>query len=301
MKVPPAEPIEMDFAPFGSNVTLLVPALTAPEKLISLAVIEIAELVVDRVPVAPLVTLPVPSVVIVTPLVPVAELLMTIAALEPDDVCSTNVLPEMALEVVIVPVAVRVRVPLVEVTVPDVPMVAEAPVVVMEKAPPTLEVPIVTAPALLTSAVPGLPALAVMVVAAVKIGVPEEPIAPVPEVRFTVGAVKVTAPDRVMVPEPLADTLILPEVPELILTPSEMLELLADVDRLTAEAPDMVIALLLVKVPPELTVTDPEVPVIVPSVVVLDAPTVVIDRFFVPVVMVCPLELNVPPLFNCKS
>lgn len=259
------------------------------------------ELVEDMEVAPALVTLPVPSVAIVTPLVPVASALSTMPPLEPEDVCNIKELLDKALDAVMVPLAVSVSIPLVDVTAPDVPMVAEAPVVVMEKVLPTVDVPIMTAPALLTSAVPGLPELTVIVEAAVRIGVPEEPMAPVPEVRFTVGAVKVTAPDLVMVPEPLADTLMLPEVPEETLTPIEILELLADVDRLTVEAPDMVIALFRVNVPPELTVTEPVVPVMAPSVVVLDAPTVVIDRFFAPVVIVCPLELNVPPLLNCKS
>ena len=51
-----------------------------------------------------------------------------------------------------VPLAISVRVPLLEVTVPDVPMLAEAPVVVTEKLPPTADVLKVVAPALVMNA-----------------------------------------------------------------------------------------------------------------------------------------------------
>jgi len=87
--------------------------------------------------------------------------------LEPDEVVSTNALPEMLFDVVIEPLAVSVKVPLVEVTAPLVPIVAVPPVVVTEKLPPTVDAPMVTAPALLISAVALPPELAVIVVAAV--------------------------------------------------------------------------------------------------------------------------------------
>ena len=71
-----------------------------------------------------------------------------IEPLLPDDVVSTRTLPEMSLDVVIVPLPISVRVPLVDVTAPDVAMVAEPPVVVIEKSPPTVEAARVTAPLL---------------------------------------------------------------------------------------------------------------------------------------------------------
>lgn len=46
-KVPPAPATEIDFAPLGRSVTVLVPALTVPENATSLAVIEIGELVAE--------------------------------------------------------------------------------------------------------------------------------------------------------------------------------------------------------------------------------------------------------------
>lgn len=284
--MPPAEPTEIDFAPLGNNVTLLVPASTAPEKPMSLAVIEMAELVVDKLPVAPLVTLPVPSAVIVIPLVPVAELLMIIAPLEPDDVCSTNVVPEMALDVVTVPLPVRVRAPLVEVRVPDVPIVAEAPVVVTVKLPPTDDVPTVTAPVLEILAIPGLPLLAVIVVAAVSIAVPAEPMLPVPDVKLMVPDVRVTAPVLVIVPEPLAFRLIVPAAPVEALAVMEMAELLPLVARLTVAVPEIDIAPLTVSVPPELTVTLLVVPLTAPRLVVAEAPDVLMVRDLAPRVIV---------------
>jgi len=72
-KVPPAPATEMDLLPFGSSVTVPVaPALTVPEKVTSSAVIDMGELVLEIDFDVALVTLPVPSVVMVTPVVPVA-------------------------------------------------------------------------------------------------------------------------------------------------------------------------------------------------------------------------------------
>lgn len=125
----------------------MVPALTVPENATSFAVIVMAELVLEMEVEPALVTLPVPSVVIVTPLVPVALALRVMEPLEPEDVCNTNELPEKACEAVIVPLAVRVSVPLVDVITPVVPMLADAPVVVMERSLPTIDVSIIVAPA----------------------------------------------------------------------------------------------------------------------------------------------------------
>ena len=70
--VPPAPPTEIDLLPFGFKLTVPLPASTVPEKVTSLAVIVTEELVVPIDFDAALVTLPVPSVVMVTPVVPVA-------------------------------------------------------------------------------------------------------------------------------------------------------------------------------------------------------------------------------------
>jgi hypothetical protein len=121
--------------------------LTVPENATSLALIEIGALVVEIEVETALVTFP--SAEIVTPVGPVTLALSVTAPLEPDDVCKTTALPDRACEAVIVPLPVSVRVPFVEVIAPLVPMVAEAPVVVMERLPPTVEVPSVTAPVLL--------------------------------------------------------------------------------------------------------------------------------------------------------
>lgn len=69
MKVPLATPTLIDLLPLGMSDTVLVPALILPAKDTSLAVIVTGELVVWTVPAAML-KLPVPSVVMITPLVP---------------------------------------------------------------------------------------------------------------------------------------------------------------------------------------------------------------------------------------
>lgn len=166
LNVPPADPTVIDLAPLGISDT--VPeALTVPEKATSFAVMVMVLLDDVRAVETALVTLPVPSVVMVTPDVPEALLLSVTAPLEPDDVCNTNVLPDRALDAVMLPLAVNVRLPLVDVIAAEVPMLAEAPVVVTEKLPPTVEAASVTAPALVIVAVPGLPVFAVSPVAAV--------------------------------------------------------------------------------------------------------------------------------------
>ncbi len=67
---------------------------------------------------------------------------------DPTDVIKASALPDKVLEAVIVPLAVNVNVPLVDVMAPLVPRVAEPPVVVTEKSPPTEDAARVTAPAL---------------------------------------------------------------------------------------------------------------------------------------------------------
>lgn len=302
LNVPLAPAMPTVWVPLGLKVTLPLPALMVPDKLTSLAVMVIAEFVEEMDVDTALVTLPVPSVVMVTLFVPVALALSVTLPFEPDDVCNTSVLPERALEAVIVPLPVRLSAPVADVTVPEVPMVAEAPVVVTVKLPPTDDVPIMSVPVSLMSAVPLPPELAVRVVVAVKIGVPDEPMLPVPDVRFTVPEVTVTEPVRVIVPEPLALRLTEPEVFVDMLALTAMPELLPFVERLTAEAPDIVMLELTptptVSVPPELTVTAPVEPEMPPKDVVLDAPSVLIVRFLAPRVIVWLADVKVPPLLN---
>jgi hypothetical protein len=82
--------------------------------------------------------------------------------------------------------AVKERAPLDDVTAPSVNNDADAPVVVIEKLPPTVEVFICTAPECVMSAVPVPPVFAEISAKspAVCIGVPDEPMLPVPEVRL---------------------------------------------------------------------------------------------------------------------
>lgn len=167
VKVPVPPATMMDLLPLGMRDTVPEPALTEPEKATSSTVIVIAELVEEIDRDEGIERKPVPSVVIVTPLVPVALAAGTMLPLDPEDVCNTNELPESTWLFTMSPLAVRVSVPLVDVTAPKVPMFADAPVVVMEKLPPTVDVPILTAPLLVNDAVPGEPVLAVSVEVAV--------------------------------------------------------------------------------------------------------------------------------------
>lgn len=68
--------------------------------------------------------------------------------------------PDIKLLAVTLPVGVKVKVPLVEVILPEVPMLAEPPVVVMEKSLATVDVESVTEPVLVMKAVPEPPVLA---------------------------------------------------------------------------------------------------------------------------------------------
>lgn len=224
-------------------------------------------------------------------MVTVVELLVAaltpILPFEPDDVCRTIAFPEMVLEIVIAPLLVNVNVPLVEVRVPNnMPMLARKPVVVTEKLPPTEDKASVVVPVFEMSAVPGLPVLAESVAAAVNMGVPEEPILPVPEVKVIVPLVRVTAPDLLMLPEPLAFRLIVPIAPVEVFALMAMPELLPLVDSATVAVLETASADPTVSVPPELTMIALVVPEIAPSVVVLDAPSVLIVRVLAPSVIV---------------
>lgn len=254
VKVPPVAATEIDLAPFGSNDTVPDPALTEPEKVTLLAVILIAELVVEIDVEPAFVTLPVPSAVMVIAPVPVAVdalALRFIEPLDPDDVCSTRAFADNALLAVMLPLPVNVNVPVVDVMAPDVVMLAEAPVVVTEKLPPTVDVLMFRAPVLLMSAVAEPPVFALRSPAAVRIGVPDAPMLPLVEVKFTVLAVSVTLPERVIAPEPLALTLIMPEEPALTLALRVIAALAALVVREIMPLLEIVIAVGILKVLPD--------------------------------------------------
>lgn len=152
LKVPPAEPTVMDLAPLGIRETVPLPAFTEPAKATSLAVMVIGVFVEDvSIDVdTTFVTLPVPSAVMVVPPVPPKALaLSAMVPLDPEEVCNTSVSPLTIFEVVMLPLAVTVSV-CPELVMPDVDKLAELPVVVIDKLPPTDELPSVTAPSLVT-------------------------------------------------------------------------------------------------------------------------------------------------------
>ena len=115
---------------------------------------------------------------------------------------------------------------------------------------------------------------------------PDDPIAPVPDVKLILSDVRVTFPERVMVPEPLAFRLIVPLVLVETLALMAMPELLPLVERATVAATVTVRAEATVKVPPELTVIGLVVPERAPRVVVLEAPDVLMVRDLAPRVIV---------------
>ncbi len=135
------------------------------------------------------------------------------------------------------------------------------------------------------------------VVAAVCIAVPTVPIEPVVELRLTVPEVSVTAPDRVMEPEPLVLTLMVPVVPVDTLAFMAMEALPALVAREMMPLPDMLRPGLMVNALPEVMEMLPETSLMVPYVTV---PTALIVSDLVPSVIVCPVDVKVPPLLNCR-
>lgn len=169
--------------------------------------------------------------------------------------------------------------------------------VVMVKVPPDVDVPNVRDPVLLTETTPGAPVFTVKVEAAVRIGLTSNgsPISPVPEVRFTVPEVSVEAPVLVMLPAPLAVTLIVPVVPVETLAPIDTFELPVSVEREMIPLPDILSALEIVSVLPEMTVMSPDVSTMGPRVTV---PEALMSRSLAPSVIVCPVDVKVPPLSN---
>lgn len=273
----------------GLRKILFVPALTDPEKATSFAVMDIGELVVLMDVETALVTFPVPSAVIVMPLVPVTLLLRVIAPLEPDDVVNRTIFPLDGPAAERVPLAVKLRVPLVETALLATLRLAEAPVVVTEKLPPTTDEPRVVAPALEIVAVPGLPVFALNNAVEVSIGVPEEPIEPVMVIRLTLPEVRVAAPDRVIEPVPPAKIWIAPLAPVDILALIVVSELVP-LDKLMVAVPETAMAAPMVNVPLDVTVTGLVVPEIAPRVIELEA-KVWMFKDLAPSVMVCPAEV----------
>ncbi len=245
-----------------------------------------------------LVTFPVPSAVIVTPLVPVTLLLRVISPLEPDDVVRRTMFPLGRPVTERVPLAVRLRVPLVETALLATFRLAEAPVVVTEKLPPTTDEPSVVAPALEISAVPGLLVFALNKAVEVSIGVPEEPMEPVMLVKLTLPEVRVKAPPRVIEPVPPAKTWMAPPTPVDTLALTTVSKLLV-LFKLTVAVPETAIAAPMVSPALEFTVTGLVVPDMAPRVTGLEA-KVRMSKDFAPSVIVCPAEVKAPALRNCR-
>src|SRR5262249_38407363 len=123
-----------------------------------------------------------------------------------------------------------------------------APVVAIVNPPPAAEAPIATAPALLTYAVPGLPVFTVKVVPAdVSILFVLVPILPVPDDNATVVPVNVPAV-CVMLPVPLADTVVVVPPPEF--AASEILPLLVVASVIAPLAPTVTAPLSVNPIPP---------------------------------------------------
>ena len=129
LNVPVAEATEMVLAAvFGVSVTVPLPALTLPENATSLAVMVIGALVDEMEVDTALVTLPVPLVVMVTPVVPVALAFRATRPLVEVAVLILSRFADKALLIVVLPAADMSSVPD-AVTVPLVPSVPAAVVV----------------------------------------------------------------------------------------------------------------------------------------------------------------------------
>jgi len=137
--------------------------------------------------------------------------------------------------------------------------------------------------------------VAEIVVVSVSIDVPDAPILPPVENILTVPDIRVAAPDLVILPEPLAVTLIVPEVPVDTLAFIATFVLPVSVESEMMPLPLMLNALEIVSPLPDITVISPEVSTIGPRVTV---PEALIVKSFAPNVMVCPDDEKVPPLRN---
>lgn len=134
-------------------------------------------------------------------------------------------------------------------------------------------------------------------VLAAVIGVPTVPISPDPLVRLmVVAADKVKAPERVMVPTPLAFKLSVVVVTAPTLAPMLMLPLF-EVAKVTVPDVDWETVLLMVSPVPPVIEIEPVVAVTVPVVALPNALTV---KVLVPAVIVSPVFVKSPPLFNTK-
>lgn len=136
-----------------------------------------------------------------------------------------------------------------------------------------------------------------ILVLSVSIDVPETPMSPLVEIKLIVPEVKVAAPVRVIEPPALAVTLMMPDAPVETLALIDTLLLPVSVASVIVPAPDMESALEIVSPLPDVMEMSPEVSTIGPSVTV---PLALMVRSRVPNVIVCPLELKVPPFANCK-
>jgi len=94
--------------------------------------------------------------------------------------------------------------------------------------------------------------------------VPPDPILPVPDDKLTVPDVSVTAPDLVTVPEPFAETLMVPEVPVETLALMVIAALLAFVVSEMVPLPLIVREGVIFKALPDVIEILPEVSEIVP-------------------------------------
>ncbi len=134
-------------------------------------------------------------------------------------------------------------------------------------------------------------------VLAAVIGVPTVPMSPLPLVRLiVVPADSVNAPERVMVPTPFAVKFNVVVVAAPTLAPMLMLPLL-EVASVTVPEVDWETVLLMVRPVPPVMEIAPVVAVTVPVVAVPNALTV---KLRTPAVMVKPVLVKLPPLFNCK-
>lgn len=121
---------------------------------------------------------------------------------------------------------------------------------------------------------------------------------PLPDVRLTVPVVR-SIPELPLVisPEPLAVILMIPDAPVETAAFRATFVLPVSVANVIVPLPLRDRALEMVSALPDVTDTVPDEPLMVPSVTI---PEALIVRFFVPSVIVCPDDVNVPPLLNCK-
>lgn len=119
---------------------------------------------------------------------------------------------------------------------------------------------------------------------------------PVVVSNLAVPELSVTLPVRVTVPEPVVCTKISPDAP--VDTFALIATLLFVESSWTLAVPLSVMADSTVSKPPDKAKTPPVVPEIVPRFM---APVDWIVNALAPIVIVCPEEVNVPPLYNPRT